>query len=212
MSAEKTVPKTTVIINEHAYHFDKNTLCPDDFRKAVGADSDYEVWQVVGRPDPEGQLPRDDVQVKDCIEVKNGTRFKVVPPGTFGAPDGAPSLEADVEDLRARGHAAEVVADSAGRAVLLKGFPLPPGYTQASTDLLVRIPQAYPHAHPDMFYVEVGVLLSGGKVPRSAEHVEGHVGRQWRRFSWHLNNRWHPGRDGLLTFIAFIEARLAKKE
>lgn len=210
---QDTKKKVTVIINEKRFQFETTRLCPDDFRKAVGADSDYEVWQVVGRPDPEGQLPQNDVQITDCVEVKDGARFKVVPPGTFGgAPTGAPSLDSELEELRAIGYTVEVHGDPAGQAVVFKGFKLPSTFSQQATDLLIRIPQNYPHAHPDMFYVEVGVVFTGGRIPRSAEQVESHVGRQWRRFSWHLNNRWHPGRDSLVTFLGFVEARLARTE
>jgi hypothetical protein len=77
--------KVTVIINQRPYHFESATLAPDDLRNAVGAPHDYEVWKIVRDPDPEGQLPVDDEQVTGPISVKSGDRFRVVPPGTFGA-------------------------------------------------------------------------------------------------------------------------------
>jgi hypothetical protein len=76
--------KVTIIINQHPYHFEESLLSPDDFRNAVGAPADYEVWQIIKDPDPEGQLPKDDIQITAPIEVENGWRFRVVPPGTFG--------------------------------------------------------------------------------------------------------------------------------
>jgi len=76
--------KVTVVINQKPYHFDSDTLAPEDFRSAVGADPDYEVWRIVKDPDPEGQLPVDDEQVTGPVTVKSGDRFRVVPPGTFG--------------------------------------------------------------------------------------------------------------------------------
>ena len=77
--------KITIIINQKPYHFEVDTLSPDDFRQAVGAPSDYEVWRIVRDPDPEGQLPVDDEQITGPTKIENGQRFRVVPPGTFGA-------------------------------------------------------------------------------------------------------------------------------
>jgi hypothetical protein len=74
----------TITINQHAYHFDTASLSPSDFRNAVGAPEDHEVWLIVHNPDPEGQLPADDVQITGSVEIKNGQRYRVVPPGTFG--------------------------------------------------------------------------------------------------------------------------------
>lgn len=76
--------KITIIINQRPHRFDESTLTPDDFRKAVNAPSDYEVWLIVRDPDPEGQLPVDDIQITAPVEIKNGQRYRVVPPGTFG--------------------------------------------------------------------------------------------------------------------------------
>jgi len=77
--------KVTIIINQKPYHLEDASLTPDEFRRLVQAPADYEVWRIVHNPDPEGQLPVDDVQVTAGTEVKSGDRFRVVPPGTFGA-------------------------------------------------------------------------------------------------------------------------------
>ncbi len=76
--------KITIIINQRPFHFATSALTPDDFRTAVQAPADYEVWKVIHNPDPEGQLPADDIQITGPVEVKSGERFRVVPPGTFG--------------------------------------------------------------------------------------------------------------------------------
>ena len=76
--------KVTILINQHPFHFEKTMLSPEEFREAVKAPSDYEVWHIVKDPDPEGQLPVDDVQITAPVDIKNGERYRVVPPGTFG--------------------------------------------------------------------------------------------------------------------------------
>jgi hypothetical protein len=60
-----------------------------------------------------------------------------------------------------------------------------------------------------MFWVEPDVTFANGAVPKNAELIEAAIGRQWRRFSWHLQN-WNPGRDGLKTYLEFVNSRLAK--
>ena len=77
--------KITILINQRPFHFQQDTLTPEDFRNAISAPSDYEVWFIVHSPDPEGQLPVDDVQITGPVQIKDGQRYRVVPPGTFGA-------------------------------------------------------------------------------------------------------------------------------
>jgi len=76
--------KTTIHINQKPYHFEETTLSPDEFRRTVQAPADYEVWLIVHAPDPEGQLPVDDIQITGPVEIKSGQKYRVVPPGTFG--------------------------------------------------------------------------------------------------------------------------------
>ncbi len=76
--------KITIHINKKPYHFEKETLTPQEFRQQVGAGDDHEVWLVVKSPDPEGQLPVDDLQITQEVSIKSGQKYRVVPPGTFG--------------------------------------------------------------------------------------------------------------------------------
>lgn len=84
MNEKNEKKKITIHINETVFHFEDSHLTPDDFRKAVSASPEYEVWLVVHSPDPEGQLPIDDIQITGPVEIKNGQKYRVVPPGTFG--------------------------------------------------------------------------------------------------------------------------------
>ena len=74
----------TIIVNQEPHHVGTDMLDDAALRQLVGAPNEYEVWKIVRNPDPEGQLPVDDVQVTQEISVKSGDRFRVVPPGTFG--------------------------------------------------------------------------------------------------------------------------------
>lgn len=75
----------TIIVNKKPYHVTQEEMGPADFQALIGAPNDYEVWQVVHDADPEGQPPKDDIQVTGPVKIKNGEKFRVVPPGTFGA-------------------------------------------------------------------------------------------------------------------------------
>lgn len=76
--------KVTIHINQRVFHEEREILSPDDFRNLVNLPSDYEVWKIIKSPDPEGQIPVDDIQITSPIEIQNGDKFRVVPSGTFG--------------------------------------------------------------------------------------------------------------------------------
>lgn len=77
--------KITIIVNKKPFHISQEEMGPADFQQLIGAPSDYEVWKVVKDADPEGQPPKDDIQITGLVKVKSGEKFRVVPPGTFGA-------------------------------------------------------------------------------------------------------------------------------
>jgi len=80
----KKEKKITIHVNKTPFHLEQDEITPEETRNLVDAPSDYEVWKIIKSPDPEGQLPVDDIQVTDTIDIKSGDKFRVVPPGTFG--------------------------------------------------------------------------------------------------------------------------------
>lgn len=199
--------KITILINQQPYHFDEDTLAPDDFRGAVGAPSEYEVWLVEKNPDPEGQLPDDDVQITGPVQIKSGQRYRVVPPGTFGS--AAPEqLEQEVETLKAQGRSIELVVVDGFAYVVFNDHRVPARYNKKETTLVLRFPMSYPNGRPDMFWTDADLLLANGGIPKQAEVMETHLGKPWRRFSWHPQN-W-TSRDNMLTYLEFVDTGLLK--
>lgn len=197
----------TILINQKPHHISSSTITDDEIRQLASADLEYEVWKVIKAPDPEGQLPVDDIQVQGIIEVTSGDKFRVVPPGTFGAVAALPQqLSREIDELRAKGHEIEVYEESGFIIFVMKGYTLPPGYNKASTGVLIKIPLSYPNGKLDMFWTDPDLRLqdSNGQAATSVETI---LGKQWLRFSWHPQ-KWNPGSDNLLTFFQFINRRL----
>ncbi len=117
------------------------------------------------------------------------------------------------EEFRvATGISPEIVEEPGGSRIfiLLPKVPLPAGLFKVErTDVLFIGDTQYPHSALDMFWTEADVVRLNGSVPQGADQLETHLGRQWRRFSWHRNNVWNPASNGLLDHYAFMEAAWA---
>lgn len=122
--------------------------------------------------------------------------------------------EEDHQWLKGKGFDFEVVVSADGKItnLIIKNYPLPPGFDHDQTDLLVRLPAGFPDTPPDMFWVDPEIKLSksGDRAPASA-HFENYAGRRWQRFSRHLApGAWRPGVDSLESWMHSIRALLAK--
>lgn len=204
----KPVVRITILINQKPYHIETDELSAADIRTLAGAPPDYEVWQVLGSPDPEGQLPVNDIQITGTVKVKSGTRFRVVPPGTFGAEPKIPAeLLAEVERLKAAGKEAAISLGTDGHYhVVIAQHELAAGYNQKSTSVLIRLPPSYPAGKPDMFWTDWNLRLANGGLPEKATE-EAVGGTPYLRFSWHTT-AWRPGVDDLSTYVEFVARRL----
>ena len=122
-----------------------------------------------------------------------------------------------LEELRS--HAAElgelygvaVDIDQSGSQVFIiaRDVALPAGrYLVTTTDILLITDTQYPLSAMDMFWTDPAVLCVDGSVPASAESIETHAGREWRRFSWHRNG-WKPAGNALVDHFAFCQARFS---
>jgi hypothetical protein len=117
-------------------------------------------------------------------------------------------LEADVARLREEtGYDVEIISEDGQLWILVKQAAIPDrAYTRGRSDVLMQTDFQYPMSAMDMFWMEPEVQHSNGSSPSHVSSIENHVGRSWRRWSWHRNGVWKPGTDDLITHWAFVEA------
>ena len=202
--------RITILVNQRPHHVDQPVLTASQIRGLVNAPDDYEVWKVIKDPDPEGQLPVDDQQITDTVEVKSGDRFRVVPPGTFGT---ATALSDAIRDaatvVEGMGYSVTLRHEGGQGVLLIAAYPLRAGWSKSSTRLLLKLPPSFPAGKPDMFWTDEDLTLKNGGVPQSADSIEQALGKKWRRFSWHPA-KWNPATDNLKTYFEFVNNRLSK--
>jgi hypothetical protein len=117
-------------------------------------------------------------------------------------------LAEDLERLADSGFAYDVLDGGDEIGVVVRQVPLPAGlWSQPATEVLLKTTVLYPQSAMDMFWTPPELRLSNGADPQ-ASNLEVHFGDTWRRFSWHRNSEWIPGRDDLLTHLEFALARL----
>jgi|SRR5580698_2242549 hypothetical protein len=102
----------------------------------------------------------------------------------------------------------EVVVEGHLVSLVFRNYPIPPGYSRPTTDLLVRVPLSYPDAGPDMFWTDPDLRLIDGGSPQCGDLIETYLGKPWRRFSWH--SAWRPATDSLESYLYFIRLRLER--
>ena len=193
-------------INRRPFETHESKLTGLQILNLAGYGDEYELFELHGEGDPSGGQPR---PLDAVIEIHEGQHFRAIPKdANFGfQSSGAPDLDTDVARL-AEEYDVELLQDGMLVGVVLRGVPLPAGYNKDSCDLMVQTTIQYPASAMDMLWVDEDLLLTGGAVPQSGESMEGHFGRTWRRFSWHRNSPWVPGRDDLGGHIEFCLARL----
>lgn len=120
-------------------------------------------------------------------------------------------LRKDEHYLDARGLFWETI-DDGRRWLLLRDFPIPKGYIQASTCLAIEIPQNYPAAEIDMFYCNPHLALGTGATIPQTECRQIVNGSEFQRWSRHRNpGQWSPARDSVLSHIGLVEESIARE-
>ena len=95
--------------------------------------------------------------------------------------------------------------------VTLPQWPLPNGFDQNESDLLIRLNSGYPDVPPDMWWFSPAIYLENGQPLPATNVMENHLGREWQRWSRHLNNgQWLSGIYGLENFLALIRQDLER--
>lgn len=143
------------------------------------------------------------------VLVQDDDRFYTSPCGNVGFET---KLDSDLALLRERHGDVEHIDDGTRHLVIARGLDLPAHWNRRSTDILLQVPQGYPLAALDMFWVTPGLALADGRQPQNADQLETYAGRTWQRFSWHYppGHRWNPDTDGILSHLRFARVRLGQ--
>jgi hypothetical protein len=106
---------------------------------------------------------------------------------------------------------AVVQIDSGMICVLISCFQLPKGFTEPQADLLLRLSPGYPDVPPDMWWFDPFVSRSDGAVIAATESREQYLGREWQRWSRHLDpGLWRAGVDSLESYVSLVRTELVK--
>jgi hypothetical protein len=120
-------------------------------------------------------------------------------------------LPDDTRYLASKNYQYTCTPGGSGHLLTIKGYPLPSGFSAAATDLMVEIPNGYPDAGLDMFWVcpEIRVAATGA-FPPNADQFEAKLnGASWQRFSRH-GYAWRPGSDSLAAYLMWIRRSLER--
>ena len=125
-----------------------------------------------------------------------------------------PQLEKEIELLRER-YTVDVTEEESIIDVVIHNFETSDLYKNPKTNILLRIPRAYPDAGLDMFWTDEDLILKDGGIPNGANVVEQYLGKKWRRFSWHPQpgnpSRWNPNVDNLISYLQFVSKRFSQR-
>lgn len=143
--------------------------------------------------------------------LQGNERFYTAPCGNVGFES---RFEQELASLRRQYSAVEAIDEGSRTLVIARDVPLSRHWNRDRTSILVQVPQGYPLAAMDMFWVEPGLRLADGRVPKNADSIEMYAGLQWQRFSWHYPSgyRWNPSTDGLERHFRLIRSRFAMCE
>lgn len=206
--------ETSTQTHEHQYQIQigrEHFTWPSEFitaREVLGLvhEDPNEFYVVIKAKGEEDPLPLD--QPVD-LKIAENRHFRTIPKHTTEGSGFLP--DDDRQHLNARGLNFEEAQENAKRGVTIKNFPLPPGKFQIdAADVLVLIPQGYPDAQLDMFYVNPPLMLKpSGQEARNANVRENHFGRTWQRWSRHYKpGQWRTGVDDLQSHLQVVENAL----
>jgi hypothetical protein len=118
-----------------------------------------------------------------------------------------PQLETDINKLKETGYSVVVHRENNQILVVIEKYRVPSGWNKSETTLLLVTDIGYPNSKMDMFWTDLDFKLSGERIPQAGDTVQPFIGKQWRRFSWHVQ-KWNPAVDNVITYLGTVDARL----
>jgi hypothetical protein len=123
-----------------------------------------------------------------------------------------PKAVADFEALKARHPSATLKEFANGTALVAIETDIPAGWSASRITLRFIMPNGYPVAPPDGFWVEPELKVNGNQPHASAPNNPiPEAGMSGHRFSWHFDGgHWSANRDNLLVWVRSCHERLEK--
>ena len=200
----KTVP---IFVNKTKYGVENRPYTGREILGIAGYDETFDLFLLQGEGDPTGTQ----IGLDETVEIKAGLHFRALPGNrNFGHAVVHPDHQRIIDELRDQGLKVSVQFEGNIIGIVIDDYPLPRGmYNNDKTRLLLRAP-ADPNGALDMFWTSPDLVRVDGRSPTKADMFEVYHGERWRRFSWHRNGTWKPGRDNPLTYLAFVDDGLAR--
>ncbi len=122
-------------------------------------------------------------------------------------------LPVDITYLDGLGLDWETALEGKSRWLVIYKYPLPVGYTLDIVTFALLIPETYPAAQIDMFYVYPEPLLKSGHAIPNTQVRADFRGLKLIGWSRHRNgaSTWNPARDNIVTQMALAEGALHKE-
>jgi hypothetical protein len=115
----------------------------------------------------------------------------------------------DIEYLVAGAPGHSVSAEAGMTCVVIPAFRLPVGLSIQAADLLLRLSPGYPDIPPDMWWFAPAIFGPNGAAIPCTQSIEVYLGRQWQRWSRHLQpGQWRSGVDSLESYLALVRREL----
>jgi hypothetical protein len=118
-------------------------------------------------------------------------------------------LDEDVEFLEGQGLSWQAVAQPDCKRIVVRNYPLPPGYTNVQVDMFVILPAGYPDTQIDMVYFYPPLSRIDGKgIPSVFTNV--FENKEWQGWSRHRTpkSEWRQGIDNLGTHLLLVDSFL----
>jgi hypothetical protein len=116
-------------------------------------------------------------------------------------------------ELKAHFPEARIEIFDGKQLLIVPNCPLPNHWGEETTTLLVVLPNGFPIAAPDMFWVLPHLRLKDGREAAGATERTVYLGQTWQRFSWHLTegvSAWRVGHSTMLSYVHFCLTRFAQ--
>lgn len=122
-------------------------------------------------------------------------------------------LDADEDYLDAAFLRWETIVDGGRRWLVIEEFGVPDGYTAQRTKLALEIPETYPGAQIDMFYVYPPLALQTGREIGCTQVRAVIQGIEFHGWSRHRGpgSEWKIGVDNVITHMALVESAIQKE-